>query len=186
MPRRIIIQRKRFLLAVEGEGEQSFIKFLQQLSDQNKIHVHLDCVVLSGGGYKIMLDRACNYRVRREKSKGKAKGSILIVDSDRGEKNEDAWSLERLTAEVNKNNFTLFLQKPNLEGLLLRMFPGNESLFLNASTVHQQLLKQWQKYQKPADSHTLMNKFSFVDLQRAAKYDNSLKELLIQIGLLSN
>lgn len=41
MTRRIIQQRKRIYIAVEGEGEQSFIKWLQQLCDQNDLHVHL-------------------------------------------------------------------------------------------------------------------------------------------------
>ncbi len=95
--------RKRIYLAVEGEGEQSFIKFLQQLSDQNSIHIHLDCEVLSGGGCKTMLERAVIYRSRREKTKGKAKNSILIVDTDRADKNDDGWSLEQLISEAKRD-----------------------------------------------------------------------------------
>jgi len=183
MSRKIIIQRKRIYFAVEGEGEQSFIKFLQQISDQNNIHVHLDCEVLSGGGYKAMLDRAIIYRSRKDKYKGKAKESILIVDTDRADKKDDAWSLEQLITEANKNDFTVCLQKPNLEGVLLRMLPGKEQLSPNASSAHKQLIKEWQHYQKPADSRTLMNKFSFEDLKRAAKSDTHLMNLLIKIGL---
>ncbi|OGV28536.1 MAG: hypothetical protein A3E88_07405 [Legionellales bacterium RIFCSPHIGHO2_12_FULL_35_11] len=93
--------RKRIYLAVEGESEQSFIKFLQQISDQNNIHVHLDCEVLGGGGYKTMLQRAITYRLRRERYKGKAKISILIVDTDRADKDEDGWTLKKLTSEAN-------------------------------------------------------------------------------------
>lgn len=186
MSRKIVIQRKRIYFAVEGEGEQSFIKFLQQLSDQNNIHVHLDCEVLSGGGYKTMLERAVTYRSRREKYKGKAKESILIVDTDRAEKNDDSWSLEQLTKEANKKGFAVCLQKPNLEGLLLRLLPKNEQLTPSASTAHKQLLKEWQNYQKPADSRMLVSKFSFEDLQRVAKSDHHLKNLLIMIGLLNN
>ncbi|MFN7097214.1 MAG: hypothetical protein ACK4PR_06620 [Gammaproteobacteria bacterium] len=47
--------RKRFFLAVEGDGEQSFVKWLQELSEQKKLHIHLDCQPLSGGGYSSML-----------------------------------------------------------------------------------------------------------------------------------
>ncbi len=186
MPKNMRIQRKRIYFAVEGEGEQSFIKFLQQISDQNKLHVHLDCEVLSGGGYKKMLDRAIIYRSRTEKKKGKAKESILIVDTDRAEKNDDPWSIEDLTTEANKNTFTVCLQQPNLEGLLLRMLPGNEKLMPNVSTVQKQLSKEWQNYNKPADARTLMNKFSFDDLKRVARSDSYLKNLLIKIGLLNN
>jgi hypothetical protein len=184
MSRKIIFQRKRIFFAAEGEGEQSFIKFLQQISDQNEIHVHLDCEVLCGGGYKTMLERAISYRARNEKKKGKAKESILIVDTDRAEKNDDPWSIEQLNSEANKNNFTTCFQTPNLEGLLFRMLPGNEKLTPNASSVHKQLTKEWQTYNKPADCRTLMSKFSFDDLQRIARVDNHLRKLLIKIGLL--
>lgn len=184
MNRKIITQRKRIYLAVEGESEQSFVKFLQQISDQNNIHVHLDCDVLGGGGYKTMLERAIAYRARREKSKGKAIMSILIVDTDRADKNEDGWLLEKLVVVANKNHFVVCLQKPNLEGLLLRMLPGNEHSYANAFSVHHQLLKVWSNYQKPADTRTLMNKFSHSDLIRAAKSDPHLSNLLLKIGFL--
>lgn len=185
MTRKIIIQRKRIYLAVEGESEQSFVKFLQQISDQNNNHVHLDCDVLGGGGYQTMFSRAIIYRARREKCKGKAITSILIVDTDRADKNEDGWSLEKLFSVANKNHFNVCLQKPNLEGLLLRMLPGNENTCVNAFSAHQQLLKAWKNYQKPADSRTLMNKFSHADLMRAAKSDFHLEGLLVTIGLLN-
>lgn len=184
MTTKIIIQRKRIYLAAEGEGEQSFIHFLQQICVKTNIHVHLDCDVLNGGGYKTMLERAITYRSRKEKYKGKAKKSILVVDTDRADKKDDGWSLETLAKEANKKRFAICLQKPNLEGLLLRMLPGNEQLSPNASSAHKQLLKEWKNYQKPADGRTLMNKFSFEDLKRAAKADKHLKDLLITIGLI--
>lgn len=184
MTRKIIIPRKRIYLAVEGEGEQSYIKFLQQLSDKNNIHVHLDCDVLSGGGYKTMLERAIAYRTRREKYKGKAKASIIIVDKDRSDNNDDGWPLEKLQRVANKQDFIVCLQIPNLEGLLFRMFPGKERSKPDMDSAHKQLLKKWRDYQKPANSRTLMNKFSHEDLMRTAKYDPHLKDLLIIIGLL--
>jgi bisphosphoglycerate-dependent phosphoglycerate mutase len=58
MTKRIIQQRKRIFIAAEGESEQSFVKWLQQLSDQQRLHIHLDCQTLEGGGYKTMLERA--------------------------------------------------------------------------------------------------------------------------------
>lgn len=87
MKRTAIPQRKRIYLAVEGEGEQAFIKFLQNLADENDLHVHLDCVPLNGGGYKSMLSKAIRYRSQRERIHAKA--SILFVDSDRAENNDD-------------------------------------------------------------------------------------------------
>ena len=50
-------------------------------------------------------------------------------------------------------------------------------------SANRQLLKAWHNYQKPADSRTLMNKFSHDDLVRTAKSDSDLRGLLIMIGL---
>lgn len=184
MTRKIIAQRKRIYLAVEGEGEQSFVKFLQQLSDQKNIHIHLDCEVLSGGGYKTMLERAVIYRSRREKIKGKAKISILVVDTDRAENNDDGWSLEQLLLEAKKHNFDTWLQKPNLEGVLLRMLSQDEPPPSTAYSAHNQVLRKWSSYKKPADTRTLMNKFSYDHLVRAARSDEHLNNFLNKIGLL--
>src|SRR5260221_213607 len=119
----VIIPRTRFYLPVEGEGEQSFVKWLQQLSDQNGLHVHLDCQVLGGGGYKVMLERALRYR--QCKDRNKAKCSILVVDADRAEC-DDGWSLSKLTQEASKKKIHVCAQYPNQEGLLLRLIRGKE------------------------------------------------------------
>jgi hypothetical protein len=71
MTKRVIPQRTRFFLAVEGEGEQAFIKWLQELSDQQEMHVHLESEVLGGGGYKSMLANGVRYRERKERKKQK-------------------------------------------------------------------------------------------------------------------
>jgi hypothetical protein len=54
--------RTKFFLAVEGEGDRSFVKWLQQLSDKKGLHVHLDCELLNGGGYQYMLKEALRRR----------------------------------------------------------------------------------------------------------------------------
>lgn len=181
MKRIAIPQRKWIYLAVEGEGEQAFIKFLQYLADENDLHVHLDCVPLNGGGYKSMLRKAIRYRLRRERFNAKA--SILFVDSDRAEKNDDGWTIEKLRTEAIKKKFTVCLQNPNQEGLLLRMMPGKEHLKPNATTAHDQLIKAWRDYQKPTDAHSLKRKFSLESLRRVASVDQELTCLLTIIGL---
>jgi hypothetical protein len=85
---RTIKVRTRFYLAVEGAGEQSFVKWLQQLCENHGLHIHLDCQPLGGGGYQSMFTNALYYRQRNERRKAKA--SILLVDGDRAE-HEDGW-----------------------------------------------------------------------------------------------
>ena len=84
-----ISQRKRFFIAVEGEGDRSFIKWVGQLAEQEGLHVHLDCHPLGGGGYKAMLKKAVAYNKKKKETKGTPKSSILFVDSDRAAREDD-------------------------------------------------------------------------------------------------
>jgi hypothetical protein len=178
MTKRTIPQRTSFFLAVEGEGEQSFIKWLQELSDQKGLHINLDCKPLGGGGYKSMLASTVRYSKRKEK-----KNTILLVDADRSI-GDDGWTIAKLKEEANKKNIMVCIQSPNQEGLLLRMFTGNEHLQPNKENVRRQLLSLWPEYKKPVDARILFRKFTLLDLHRVAKVDVELGELLKVIGLL--
>lgn len=105
MKKQLIPQRKVIYCAVEGEGEQAFIKFLHVLADKNGLHIHLDPQILNGGGYESMLENANRHRARRDRSRAKA--SILIVDTDRAEKKDDGWTLEKLRLEASKKKFAI-------------------------------------------------------------------------------
>jgi len=180
MPKKLIPQRTRFFFAVEGESEQSLIKWFQELADKNGLHIYLDCEVIDGGGYKTMLAKAVRQKKRRDRKT--AKSSILLVDADRAER-DDPWSIDKLRQEAAKHKITVCVQTPNLEGVLLRLIPGKESLQPSAASAKTQLSKIWPAYKKPADAHTLAEKFTLADLLRAAKVDLELNNLLSIIGL---
>lgn len=164
-------------LAVEGEGEQSFVKWLKLLSDDKNLYVHLACKCLNGGGYQSMLKNACS-------NKPKAKASILLVDADRDRNKDDGWSIKRLREEAHKHGFQVCVQNPNLEGLFLRMFKGNERLQPDAARVKKELPKFWRDYyQNKIDADVLASKFLLADLLRVAKVDSDLNRLLSIIGL---
>lgn len=178
----MIAKRKRIFLAVEGEGEQSFIKWLQLCADKSKkLYVSLDTEVLNGGGYKSMLKNAVDARKKKERIKGKAKANILLVDADRAT-HDDGWSLSHLQAEAKKANFIVCVQQPNQEGWLLKLFPSKEKLNPDASNVRKQLKKLWPDYTKPVDAQILAKKFTLQDLLRVASGNNELKKLLTTIG----
>jgi hypothetical protein len=179
MTKKIIQQRKRIFIGAEGESEQSLIKWFQDLSNQRGLHVHLDCEVLKGGGYKPMLEKAVHFRKRKERDK--VKDSILLVDADRAER-DDGWSLFQLRQEALKHKFIVCVLYPNLEGLLVRLTEGNENLKPSPPTVQKLLSKVWPKYEKPADARTLADKFTLADLLRVAKVDQELNVLLSIIG----
>ena len=182
MPAQIIKKRVRFFVAVEGESEQSFVAWLQALSE-NELHIHLDGVLLGGGGFKSMLDKAVQQHRRRCKISGAYKDRFLIVDGDRAQQGD--WSIEKLKREAARSKFTVCVQSPNHEGLLLRMMPGMERGISVAASSATKLKNRWPNYQKPMNAHALGRQFSLNDLLRVARVDPDLESLLRKIGLIA-
>jgi len=183
MPPIFIPQRARFFLAAEGESEQSLVKWWQELSDQQGLHIHLECHPLGGGGFSSMLERAISFR-KRGLAKAPYKESFLIIDEDRASSGD--WSVSRLKQEAAAKKIIVCGQKPNLEGLLVRMMPGKEyATFSNASSSLQQLSSAWPSYEKPTDARTLGSRYSLNDLRRIAQIDQDLRLILSAIGLLN-
>jgi hypothetical protein len=175
------IIRTRFFVAVEGESEQSFVTWLQRLSEQD-LNIHLDDVLLGGGGFKSMLEKAVRLHKRHCRN-GAYRDRFLIVDADRAEQGD--WSIEKLRREAAKLKFTVCVQNPNHEGLLLRMIPGMEREISDATSANSKLKRQWAKYQKPMNAYALGRQFSLDDLRRVANVDPDLKTLLEKIGLMA-
>ncbi len=170
-------------MAVEGESEQSFVAWLQILS-QEELHIHLDVVLLGGGGFKSMLERAVQQHRRRCKSAGLYRGRFLMVDGDRAEQGD--WSIEKLRREADKHKIIVCVQSPNHEGLLLKMMRGMERAVLDAASAKRKLKDRWPNYQKPMNAYALKRQFSLDDLLRAAGVDSDLRILLGEIGLIAH
>lgn len=173
--------RTRIYLAVEGEGEQSFVKWLQELSEQQNLPVHLDCRLLRGGGYRSMLESAFYYL--QHGNQRKAKTAILLVDGDRGQRKDDGWSLAQLKQEAKKKSFVVIVQNPNQEGWLLRLLLQEKNLQLDINNIGRQLRRHWPNYKKSIDTYALSSKLSLNDLLRVAQLDSNLNDLLSIVGL---
>ena len=180
MTAQIIKTRTRFFVAVEGESEQSFVTWLQVLS-QDRLHIHLDAVLLDGGGFKSMLQKAVRLHKRRSRT-GVYQGRFLIVDGDRAEQGD--WPIEQLRREAAKHKIIVCVQRPKHEGLLFRMMPGMEREIPDAASANTRLKGQWANYQKPVNAHALGRKFSLDDLLRVANVDTDLETFLKKIGLM--
>jgi hypothetical protein len=180
MRAQIIKIRARFFVAVEGESEQSFITWLQMLS-QKELHIHLDVVLLGGGGFKSMLQKAVREHKRGCRN-GAYRDCFLIVDEDRAEQGD--LPIDELRREATKQKIIVCVQSPNHEGLLFRMLPGMERENPDAASVATRLKSRWPNYQKPMNARELDRKFSLADLLRVAKVDPDLETLLKRIGLM--
>ena len=177
----MITKRTRFFLAVEGESERSFARWLQELCDV-ELRLHLDNHVLYGGGYETMLSEAVRLHKKGVTTKGPYKNRFLIVDSDRADQGD--WSLEKLRTEAAKHQMTVCLQKPKHEAVLFRMIPGKEAIIVPAAGAEALLKSVWPSYAKPVDARVLRQRFNVTDLLRMAALDADFKHLLRTIGLL--
>jgi hypothetical protein len=120
--------------------------------------------------------------MRRRKRRGAYQARFLIVDGDRAERGD--WSIGKLRREAAKHKITVCVQRPNHEGLLLRMMRGMERKISDAVSAERNLKSQWPSYQKPVNAHTLGRQFSIDDLLRVANVDSDLETLLKTIGLM--
>ena len=182
MPAQIKI-RARFFVAVEGESEQSFVKWLQVLSSDKNLHIHLHSFPLGGGGFKTMLREALRLHKQHCRT-APYQHRFLIVDSDCAERGAD-WSIEELKQKAAEHDITVCVQRPNHEGLLLRMTPGMEREIPDAASAKTKLKSRWPNYQKPMNAFALGRQFSLDDLLRVASVDVDLEILLKKIGLMS-
>ena len=108
---------------------------------------------------------------------------FLVVDGDRASKGD--WSIEELKSHASEYRITVIVQKPNHEGLLLRLLPGRERRVPNASSASALLKAQWPNYEKPVNANTLRCRYSLGDLIRVATFDEDLAMLLERIGLMN-
>jgi len=175
--------RIRFFVAVEGESEQSFITWLQRLSDPH-LPIHLNSFLLGGGGYKTMLENAVREHKRQRKISRAFRKRFFIVDADRASHGD--WPIEQLRQAPAGEDFTLCVQHPNHEGLLLRMLPGMERENTDANSATTKLKNRWRAYDKPMNAHALAGQFTLADLRRMAGHDADFKTFLEEIGLMQS
>ena len=80
---------------------------------------------------------------------------------------------------ARKHDLELIFQDPNLEGLLLRLYLGNENKKYQPQETERKLKKFWPGYDKSKlIADRLSERFTIADVHRAAKYDQQLQRLI--------
>jgi hypothetical protein len=177
--RRIVDPRPRLFMAVEGEGEYQFVLWLKDLCVERGVNLAIDPRDLTGGDPLTMLPAATKTQ-RLGAEKGAYTRSCLIVDQDRLTMSADAFR-----AMVKDAGFTPVLQRPNFEGLLLRLHEGEEASRFEASRqqIEARLRQRWPDVwggnrKGVIPKAQLAARFSLSDLHRAAPHDPDLRTLL--------
>ena len=180
--RRPVRPRRSFFIAGEGQSERPFARFLQHLCDEAGLHVHLDIRPQDGGGSVAVIEQAGRW-LKRNRSRREYQARLVLLDLDRIE----AEPQEKIQARAAAARYKLEIvfQDPNLEGLLVRLYKGQEQRRIRASDSESELRKMWPAYQKPPAAEQLRQRFTLNDVRRAAVHDQHLRKLLEVIGLWS-
>ena len=174
-PRRVIF------IGVEGKSDRAFVQFLRHCCDVRGLHLHLD-VKLGNGGDSMDVVETAGRRLKHHPGRREIRQRMVLLDSDRIEQDQaagrDAFSCAR------KWKLEVILQKPNLEGLLVRLHEGQEQGIIDSRSAERRLRQLWPAYAKGSlTADRLKQRFSLIDLQRAAKHDDQLRKLLDVLGL---
>ena len=178
--RRTIPKRRRIFIGAEGESERSLAKWLSDLCEEAGLHVHLDIRVCGGGDSFGVVEYSVE-QYRQRKRHGPYSAALILLDADRIE--GDRSRGRDPTKGLGGEDLHLIYQKPNIEGLLIRLHRGQENRFVSAGEVKRVLQRLWPDYAKPASAQALSRRFGLSDLQRAARYDDDLWQMLKILGL---
>lgn len=142
--------------------------------------MHLD-VRPGNGGDSLAIVEDAQGRLKRAPGRREISEKLVLLDADRVQ--QDARRGRDAQTQARRWNFKVILQKPNLEGLILRLCPGQDQRQVAARDALTELRKVWPQYSKPPTVAQLSDRFGVDDLRRAARHDRALQELLDTLGL---
>lgn len=176
MPRHRPVERRRAIfIAVEGQSERAFIKFLGMCCEEKGLRLHPDVRPADGGDSVKVVQFAVN-RLSRLPDRTGYSERLVLLDQDRIE--HDIRAGRNAQAMAAKHNLEIILQSPNLEGLLLRLHKGHEQRKVPGQDAFNELRKVWPEYKKSLPAEWLAQRFKTADLLRAARHDGHLQRLL--------
>ena len=170
-PRRVIF------IGVEGPSDRAFVRFIERCCDRRRLHLYLDVKPANGGDSVKVVQAAARHASRHPTSVPR----LVLLDEDRIERDMQYGRVAEAVA--SKSGLSIVLQRPNLEGLLLRLHSGHERRRIQAQDAMQELQKVWPAYSKSLTAADLDRRFGLTDVLRAAEHDEHLRKLLEVLGL---
>ena len=181
--RRLVEPRRVIFIGTEGESDRAFVQFLQRGCDREGRHLHLLAKPGNGGDSVSVVEEAGRH-LARHSEKRDIGARLVLLDRDRIE--QDLKAGRDAQAAASGWSLKIIFQDPNLEGLLLRLHPGCERRTIAAGHAMAELRKVWPEYRKSLTADQLLERFDLSDVQRAARHDGELQELLAILGLGGN
>jgi len=179
-----IPQRERIFIGCEGSSERAYAAWLQTISEQLHLHLHVDsCIASTGGGDPLDIVTGCiRQMLQRERQRGKYSVRAILLDSDRlgGSPDRD----RQATALAARHTLSLIFQEYDHESFLLRHFPGHQRDRPPQRHGENALRVVWPEYRKPMTRQDLSLRLGFPDLQRACAVELEFQRFLRQLGFL--
>ena len=177
-------QRRRFLVACEGDSEVGYAALLQRLADDSGLAIHLDIRRCHGGDPLAIVEAAASELHIRSTRRGAYAGRAIFLDADR--RDDDLDRTARAVRLIRENGFHAIWSEPTFEALLLKHIDGCERL-LPATTALalQQLQDRWPEYHKGMSASELGARLDHAAVERAAVVLPELRAFLTEIKLIA-
>lgn len=181
--RPFIPQRKPIFIGCEGESEQGYTGFLQDLIHEADLHVHLNIVLLKAGDPLARVELAIQRLAQLRKTRVNFADRFLLLDTDQLAISVDRANRARQLAAAN--DIRIVWQEPCFEAVLLRHFAGRTTHRPPTSQLANNAVRQeWPQYQKPMNRAELARRIDREAVTRAASVESDLMALLRCIGLI--
>jgi hypothetical protein len=178
-----IPQRKPIFIGCEGESEQGYAGFLQDLIHEADLPVHLVVEVLRAGDPLARIELAVRKLERARRTRVDIPDRFVLLDTDQLAISADRANRARQVAAAN--NITVIWQEPCFEGVLLRHFAGRTTHRPPTNqAVNNAVRQEWPQYEKPMSRAELARKIDQDAVRRASGVEENLAALLRCIGLL--
>ena len=178
------LQRRRFLVACEGESEVGYAAFLGRLADASGLLLHLDIRRCHGGDPLAIVETSVRELNTRRSRRGGFDGQAIFLDADR--RNDVPDRTAQADRLIREHGFTAIWSVPTFEVLLLKHLDGCEQLQPATSALAlQQLHDHWPEYRKGMSANELTARLDHAAVARAATVFPALRAFLTEIQLLT-
>ena len=178
-----IPQRRPIFIGCEGESEQGYAGFLQDLIHEADLYVHLNIELLNAGDPLSRIELALRKLEHLKKTRGTFEDKFVFLDTDQLAINADRANRARQLAA--QNDIKIVWQEPCFEAVILRHFAGRTAHRPPDNQATNQAIKDvWPEYQKPMSRAELARKIDRDAVIRAAGVEEDLMALLLSVGLM--
>lgn len=175
--------RTRILVGCEGESEQSYARFLNDLARELKANIHIDPVIMKGGDPLSRLLALQRYLRADRRRHGLFAHKYALIDTDQDALDpKRAYDARHLAHELG---VTVIWQKPVHEAFLVRHFDGYTTRKPQTAADSLALLhKIWAGYVKGQSAVSYGKRLGLDHVRRAASVEPDLHALVDTVGLL--